>query len=109
MTAVNSVIDLTLEGDIAVITVNSPPVNALSQEVRQGIIDALTMAVADPAAKAVVLICAGRTFMAGADIREFGKPRRLNTKDFQPIFDSASKPVVAAIHGTALGGGLETA
>ena len=64
MTAINSVVDLSLDGDVAVITVNSPPVNALSSNVRQGLFDGFTKAAADPAAKAIVLICEGRTFIA---------------------------------------------
>ena len=74
MTAINAVTDLTREGDIAVLTINSPPVNALSADVRNGLRDGARQAAADPAVKAIVLICAGRTFIAGADISEFGKP-----------------------------------
>src|SRR5271157_6607343 len=74
MAAINAVTDLCREGDIAVLTINSPPVNALSEEVRNGLRDGARQAAADPAVKAVVLICAGRTFIAGADISEFGKP-----------------------------------
>jgi 3-hydroxyacyl-CoA dehydrogenase len=110
MTAVNSVTDLSTDGEVSVITVNSPPVNALSQAVREGLDQALRTAFADAKTKAVVVVCDGRTFVAGADIREFGKPRKPpGLKDFQQLFDSAPKPVVAAIHGTALGGGLELA
>ncbi len=110
MTAVNPVTDLSADGEVSVITLNSPPVNALSQAVREGLDQALRAAFADSKAKAVVIVCDGRTFVAGADIREFGKPRKPpGLKDFQQLFDSASKPVVAAIHGTALGGGLELA
>src|SRR5947209_16586467 len=75
MAAINSVTDLSLDGDIAVLTVNSPPVNALSAAVRDGIKDGMEKAGGDPNAKAIVLICDGRTFIAGADITEFGKPR----------------------------------
>ena len=74
MAAINSVTDLTREGDIAVLTVNSPPVNALSANVRDGLSAGIAQAAADPAVKAIVLICDGRTFIAGADISEFGKP-----------------------------------
>jgi 3-hydroxyacyl-CoA dehydrogenase len=110
MTAVNSVTDLSKDGEVSVITLNSPPVNALSQAVREGLDQALRTAFADAGTKAVVIVCDGRTFVAGADIREFGKPRKPpGLKDFQQLFDSAPKPVVAAIHGTALGGGLELA
>ena len=98
------------DGEIAVIIVNNPPVNALSWHVRQGLEDNFTAALADDGVKAIVLRCAGATFIAGADISEFGKPPR--GPDFNAVLNSieaASKPVVAAIHGTALGGGLETA
>ncbi len=96
--------------DVLVILVNNPPVNALSWHVRQGIKDGIDEALGDDAIKAVVLRCAGQTFIAGADITEFGKPAQ--GPDFNEVLNSielASKPVVAAIHGTALGGGLETA
>ena len=97
-------------GDIAVITVDNPPVNALSASVRQGLADSLARATADAEIKAVVLIGAGRTFIAGADIREFGKP--MTGPGLQTIingFEDSAKPVVVAMHGTALGGGLEVA
>ncbi|HEY0595585.1 3-hydroxyacyl-CoA dehydrogenase NAD-binding domain-containing protein [Sphingopyxis sp.] len=105
-------VSVTLEkdGDVAVIIVNNPPVNALSWHVRQGLEDNFGAALADDSVKAIVLRCAGATFIAGADISEFGKPPR--GPDFNAVLNSieaASKPVVAAIHGTALGGGLETA
>ncbi|KTE20985.1 3-hydroxyacyl-CoA dehydrogenase [Sphingopyxis sp. H050] len=98
------------DGDVAVIIVNNPPVNALSWHVRQGLEDNFGAALADDSVKAIVLRCAGATFIAGADISEFGKPPR--GPDFNAVLNSieaATKPVVAAIHGTALGGGLETA
>jgi 3-hydroxyacyl-CoA dehydrogenase len=97
-------------GDILVVLVNNPPVNALSWHVRQGIKDGMDAAMADDSVKAVVLRCAGQTFIAGADITEFGKPAQ--GPDFNEVLNSielAPKPVIAAIHGTALGGGLETA
>ena len=105
-------ISVTMEkdGEVAVIIVNNPPVNALSWHVRQGLEDNFGAALADDSVKAIVLRCAGATFIAGADISEFGKPPR--GPDFNAVLNSieaASKPVVAAIHGTALGGGLETA
>ena len=110
MSAINTVTDLTLDGDIGVITLNSPPVNALSADVRDGLAAAMAAAIADPAVKAIVLICAGRTFIAGADISEFGKPPRgASLPDVQAAIENSPKPVVAAIHGTALGGGLEVA
>jgi 3-hydroxyacyl-CoA dehydrogenase len=110
MAADQPVANLTIEGDVAVLTLNSPPVNALSQAVREGILNGVNSAVANPAVKAVVLICDGKTFIAGADITEFGKPPRApGLKEAQDAIENASKPVVAAIHGTALGGGLEVA
>jgi 3-hydroxyacyl-CoA dehydrogenase len=110
MTAVNAVTDLTREGDIAVVTINSPPVNALSAEVRNGLRDGVQQAAADPAVKAVVVICAGRTFIAGADISEFGKQTTgASLPELQSALEGGSKPIIAAIHGTALGGGFEMA
>jgi len=110
MAAVNDVVDLSNEGDIAVITVNSPPVNALSAKVRDGIDAAAQNAFADEAAKAVVLICDGRTFIAGADINEFGKPPvGIPLGELLGKLENSPKPLIAAIHGTALGGGLEVA
>ncbi len=110
MADINSVTELTREGDIAVLTIDSPPVNALSEEVRNGLRDGSRQAAADPAVKAIVLICAGRTFIAGADISEFGKPSKGATvPEIQAALEGSPKPVIAAIHGTALGGGFETA
>lgn len=110
MAAINSVIDLTNDGNVAVISVNSPPVNALSQNVREGLQEAVTKALADSTVEAIVVRCDGRTFIAGADIREMGRPRKPpGLKDFQAMMDNAKKPIVAAVHGTALGGGLEFA
>lgn len=110
MTAINEVTDLTVEGDIAVLTLNSPPVNALSANVRDGIFNGIEQAVGDEAVKAVVLICDGRTFIAGADITEFGGAQKgASLFEAQAMIENSSKPVVAAIHGTALGGGLEVA
>ncbi len=98
------------QGDIGIITVDSPPVNALSAPVRQGIFDGVKALDADPEVKAIVLICDGRTFIAGADITEFGKPPKgPDLRSVQETMENASKPIIAAIHGTALGGGLETA
>lgn len=110
MTAINEVGDLTIEGDVAVLTLNSPPVNALSAPVRTAIADGIKQALDNAAVKAVVLICEGKTFIAGADITEFGKaPKGPSLFDALSMIENASKPVVAAIHGTALGGGLEVA
>ncbi len=107
---VNDVVSYDVDGSIAVITVNSPPVNALSNAVRQGVAGAIQTAMGDAGVDAVVLICEGRTFFAGADITEFGKPPVEPTlRNLQLIVENTTKPVVAAIHGTALGGGLELA
>ncbi len=97
------------QGDIAIVTVNNPPVNALSLPVRAGLKDAFTDLKAS-GCKAIVLICSGRTFIAGADISEFGKPPADPwLPEVLDQIESSDVPVVAAIHGTALGGGLETA
>ena len=105
----NSPVDYVLTDNIGVISVDNPPVNALSHAVRQGLLDAITKAQSD-ASEAVLIICTGRTFFAGADISEFGKP--LKDPWLPALLDaieSTEKIVVAALHGTALGGGFETA
>ncbi len=108
MTKLTQSVDLTNRGRVAVITVDNPPVNALSQHVRQGLRDGIKQAQADSSVQAIVIVCAGRTFIAGADITEFGKPpAEPGLHGVLEMIESSSKPVVAAIHGTALGGGLE--
>ena len=105
------VVRLEKEGDVGVIIVNYPPVNALGPGVSEGIIDCLNQANADPAIKAMVLMGDGRSFIAGADIRGFGTGRKrlpLGGRTYD-VLDASPKPVVAAIHGYALGGGLENA
>jgi 3-hydroxyacyl-CoA dehydrogenase len=110
----SELVKLTRQDDIAVVTIDNPPVNALSPGVPEGILASVIAANADPDVKAIVVIGAGTTFIAGADIKEFGKmtsgekPRIALTPKLLQIEDSA-KPVVMAIHGTAFGGGLETA
>jgi 3-hydroxyacyl-CoA dehydrogenase len=109
MTEINSVTTLTRDGDVAIVTLNSPPVNALSANVRDGLYEGFKQAI-DSDAKAIVLICDGRTFIAGADITEFGGAMKgASLPDVQATMENSPKPVVAAIHGTALGGGLEVA
>ncbi len=103
-------VSLRVGDGVAVLTIANPPVNALSAAVRAGLVDALRGAVADPAVRAVVLSAEGRSFIAGADITEFGKPPvPPGLGEVVDAFESSPKPVVAAIHGAALGGGLEVA
>ena len=105
-----SVITIAREGRIAVVTVDNPPVNALSQAVRQGLNEAVHTLDDDPDVAAVVLICAGRTFIAGADVSEFDKPPQPpHLPDVISSIEMAAKPWIAAIHGSALGGGFEVA
>jgi 3-hydroxyacyl-CoA dehydrogenase len=105
----SEVVSYQLQGNVGVITVNSPPVNALSQAVRKGILDGVKAAQADDS-EAIVIRCDGRTFIAGADITEFGKPP-LDPwlPEVLTAIENSRKPVIAAIHGTALGGGFEVA
>ena len=110
MTVINDVTTIDKDSNISIITLNSPPVNALSAGVREGLHDGITQARNDAETEAIVLICDGRTFIAGADISEFGKePRGPSLFEVQEFIEDSNKPVIAAIHGTALGGGLEVA
>jgi 3-hydroxyacyl-CoA dehydrogenase len=103
-------VSLETRGAVALVIVDNPPVNALSHHVRQGLLDGMTTAADDESVTAIVLICRGRTFIAGADITEFGKPPQgAPLPDVQRAMEDCAKPVIAAIHGTALGGGLEVA
>ena len=105
-----SVLTTAIHDDVFVIAINSPPVNALGAAVRQAMHAGMTEALANDSIKAIVLRCDGRTFFAGADITEFGKPPvEPGLHEVLDMFETSAKPVIAAIHGTALGGGLETA
>ncbi len=98
------------DGDVAIVTIDNPPVNALSFHVREPLMQALVSLRDDPSIAAIVIACAGRTFVAGADITEFGKPvQQPDLRALIVTLDAIAKPTVAAIHGTALGGGLELA
>lgn len=104
------VVTYSREDMVGIITIDSPPVNALGHAVRSGLLAALHKGVADSEAKVLLLRCEGRTFAAGADIREFGKPvQKPGLQELVSAYENSSKPVVASIHGTALGGGLELA
>ena len=110
MTALTSMVDYNIDDGLAILTLDNPPVNALSQGVRQGLKEGVEKALADTTVSAILIICKGRTFIAGADISEFGSAPK--APDFHAVLntmDNSNKPIIAAIHGTALGGGLETA
>ena len=110
MTSINDVTTIEKDENISIITLNSPPVNALSAPVREGLHKGITEARNDGETEAIVIICEGRTFIAGADISEFGKePKGPSLFEVQEFIEDSNKPVIAAIHGTALGGGLEVA
>jgi len=103
-------VSLAREDGIAIITIDNPPVNATSHSVRQGLAEAITQITQDTSLRGVILACAGKTFVAGADIREFGKPPvPPSLRDVIAALEALTIPVVAAIHGTALGGGFELA
>ena len=111
----SELVSLSKNGDVAVVTVNNPPVNAMSPGVPEGILQHVQSVAADPAIKAIVLIGGGKTFIAGADIKEFGKitsGKRTRDIGLTPTFlavENCPKPIVCAIHGTAFGAGLEIA
>lgn len=106
----SEVVSYSRKGQVGIISVNYPPVNALSQAVRSGLLEAVKQGQADDETKALLLVCEGRTFIAGADIREFSKPRQEpSLPDVIEAFENSTKPIIAALHGTALGGGLELA
>ena len=106
-------VEYRVSNGIAVITMNNPPVNGLNHPIRQGLVDAFKQARGDSTVKAIVLAGAGRGFSAGGDIREFGTPAAAAAPALSlhvhPVIEDSEKPVVAAIHGLAIGGGLETA
>ncbi len=110
MAAINSVVSLSVDDGVAVISINSPPVNTLSVGVRDGLALAFKQVLGDATVAAIVLICEGRTFIAGADITGFGKPPQgASLHEVLKAIEGASQHVIAAIHGTALGGGFEVA
>jgi len=99
-----------LQADVAIVTIDYPPVNALSHAVRSGLVEAVAQTESDPLVKAVVLHCNGRTFIAGADVKEFGQPPvKPLLPDVIKAIEGAGKPWIAAMHANALGGGLEVA
>ena len=107
MADTRKVVEVAREGEIAVVTLDSPPVNALSHTLRTQALDAVRAADGDAGVKAIVMIGAGRGFSGGADITEFGKPPQApSLHDLIDVIENAGKPVIAALHGSTLGGGL---
>jgi 3-hydroxyacyl-CoA dehydrogenase len=110
MMQINDAVKVERRGKVNLILVNNPPVNALGAIVREGLLDGLKAAMADRETQSIVLACEGRTFIAGADISEFGQaPRGPDLHTIFAVMEGSDKPIIAALHGTALGGGLETA
>lgn len=108
MIQLTEAVAFTIQDGIGIISINNPPVNALGFPVRKGIADGIEQGIQDGQVQAIIIICEGRTFCAGADIREFGKPSKDPIlTDVLKNLDACPKPTLAAIHGTAFGGGLE--
>src|SRR6187431_2596730 len=104
------IVELQRHGDIAVIVVDNPPVNTITAEVRAGLFGALEQVRADPTLRALVLRCAGNNFFTGADINEFsGPPKEAEYRDLWARFEGLPVPMIAAMHGSSIGGGLELA